>query len=48
MNGAEAFDAIDALLQITADDLMRRAAMFAPERSCLSVIMPLKGEQNDV
>ncbi len=43
LNGAETFDAIEALQKITGEDLMRRAEqMFAEERSCLSVINPSK------
>ncbi len=46
LNGAETFDAIDALQQITAEDLLARAEkMFAKERSCLSVIQPIKEEE---
>lgn len=45
LNGAETFDAIEALQKITAADLLARAQkMFAEERSCLSVITPLKEE----
>ena len=47
LNGAETFDSLDALLKITTEDLLRRAkSMFASERSCLSVIKPLKEEKN--
>ncbi len=43
LNGAETFDAVEALLKITPQDLqMRASGLFAPERSCLSVIRPLK------
>ncbi len=46
LNGAETFDAIDALQQITVEDLLERAKkMFAKERSCLSVIQPIKEEE---
>ncbi len=46
LNGAETFDAIDALQQITPEDLLARAEkMFAKERSCLSVIQPIKEEE---
>lgn len=46
MNGAETFDAIDALQEITEEDLIHRAEkMFAEERSCLSVIYPQKEEK---
>lgn len=42
LNGAETFDAIEALQRITPKDLQDRAAkMFAEDRSCLSVIKPL-------
>lgn len=42
LNGAETFDAIEALQRITPKDLQERAAkMFAEDRSCLSVINPL-------
>ncbi len=41
LNGAETFDAIDALQTISPEDLLSRAEkMFAEERSCLSVINP--------
>ncbi len=41
LNGAETFDAIDALQKIVPEDLLCRAEkMFAEERSCLSVINP--------
>ena len=41
LNGAETFDAIDALQKICPEDLRARAEkMFAEERSCLSVINP--------
>ena len=41
LNGAETFDAIDALQKICPEDLLKRAEkMFAEERSCLSVINP--------
>ncbi len=43
LNGTEAFYAINALKDITADDLIERAnSFFAKERSCLSVINPIK------
>ncbi len=46
LNGAETFDAIEALQQITADDLIARARqMFDRERCCMSVIKPIKEEQ---
>ncbi|MBQ8894023.1 MAG: insulinase family protein [Clostridia bacterium] len=45
LNGAETFDAIEVLHEITTEDLQKRAEkMFAEERSCLSVIYPLKEE----
>ena len=45
LNGATTFDAIDALQKIQPEDLCRRAAeLFFEERSCLSVISPLKEE----
>lgn len=45
LNGAETFDAIEALQKISGEDLLRRAEkMFAEERSCLSVIYPAKEE----
>jgi len=41
LNGAETFDAIEALQRITPADILARAEkMFAEERSCLSVIKP--------
>lgn len=41
LNGAETFDAIDALHEITPADILARAEkMFAEERCCLSVIKP--------
>ncbi len=43
LNGTEAFYAIDALKNITADDILKRAeCLFDKERSCLSVIKPIK------
>lgn len=43
LNGTEAFYAIDALRDIAADDLLKRARLlFSKERSCLSVIQPIK------
>ena len=43
LNGTEASYAIDALKDITADDILKRAeCLFAKERSCLSVIHPIK------
>lgn len=46
LNGAETFDAIEALQKITAADLLARAdKMFARERSCLSVIYPKQVEE---
>ncbi len=46
MNGAETFDAIDAIHTITKEDLLARAEKtFAEERSCLSVIYPMKEEE---
>ena len=43
MNGCETFDAIEALRSITVEDLAKRLdTMFAEERSCLSVINPVK------
>lgn len=45
MNGAETFDAIEALLSLKPQDLEKRAeTLFAPERMSLSVIKPLKEE----
>lgn len=46
MNGAETFDAIDAIHTITKEDLLARAKkMFKEECSCLSVIRPIKEEE---
>ena len=46
LNGAETFDAIEALQKITTADLLLRAKeLFAEERSCLSVIYPSKQEE---
>jgi predicted Zn-dependent peptidase len=46
MNGAETFDAIDAIHTITKEDLLARAKkIFAKERSCLSVIYPIKEDE---
>ncbi len=46
LNGAETFDAIDALQEITAADIAARAkTVFAAECSCLSVINPIKEEK---
>lgn len=43
LNGTEAIYAIEALKDITADDLLKRAeCLFSKERSCLSVIQPIK------
>ncbi len=43
LNGAETFDALEALQKISAADMRKRAmGMFSEERSCLSVINPLK------
>ncbi len=45
LNGAETFDSIEALQEISPKDLVLRAEkMFAEERSCLSVIYPVKEE----
>ena len=45
LNGTETFDAVEALRAITVEDLTARlTAMFAEERSCLSVINPIKEE----
>ncbi len=45
LNGAETFDAIDALQKITPEDLVLRAQrIFDKERSCLSVINPKEEE----
>jgi predicted Zn-dependent peptidase len=46
LNGAETYDAFEALQQIKAQDLLDRAQkMFARERSCLSIINPKKEEE---
>ncbi len=46
LNGAETFDAIEALQKITPRDLVRRAEeIFAKDRCCLSVINPLKEDE---
>ena len=43
LNGTETFYAINALRDIAADDLLKRAeCLFAKECSCLSVIQPIK------
>lgn len=46
LNGSEVIYAIEALKNITADDIFKRAErLFAKERSCLSVIKPMKEEK---
>ncbi len=46
LNGAVTLDSIAALQMITASDLVERAKeMFSRERSCLSVIKPLKEDK---
>lgn len=46
LNGTETFYAIDALKEITIEDLIKRAELFfAKDRSCLSVINPIKEEK---
>lgn len=43
MNGSEAIQLIDALMELKSSDLVERAKkLFARERSCMSVINPLK------
>ncbi|MBQ7090633.1 MAG: hypothetical protein IJN82_05895, partial [Clostridia bacterium] len=43
MNGAETFDSLEALQQITVEDLLARAReMFDRKRCCMSVIKPIK------
>lgn len=45
LNGAETFDAIEALQKITPEDLVQRAEkIFDEKRSCLSVINPKEEE----
>lgn len=45
MNGSEAIEMIDALMEIKAEDLVERAKkMFCKERACMSVIKPVEEE----
>ncbi len=45
MNGSEAMELIEALMAIKSEDLLARAKeLFAPDRACMSVILPIEGK----